>query len=105
LQHYLFPAGGEGIYLVVNERGEFKEDTFNKAMSTIQENMGEDPADPKSGKGRKGKTKKGGSDKKGECRRGLRGNIFNTKFRVHRFIQNYQDDHDEELQSGHYILL
>ena len=23
LQHYLFPAGGEGIYLVVNEKGEF----------------------------------------------------------------------------------
>ncbi len=66
LQHYLFPAGGEGIYLVVNERGEFREDTFNKAMSKIQDNMGEDPADPKSGKGKKGKTKKGGNDKKGE---------------------------------------
>ncbi len=66
LQHYLFPAGGEGIYLVVNERGEFREDTFNKAMSKIQDNGGEDPADPKSGKGKKGKTKKGGnSDKKG----------------------------------------
>jgi len=66
LQHYLFPAGGEGIYLVVNERGEFREDTFNKAMGKIQDNGGEDPADPKSGRGKKGKTKKGGtSDKKG----------------------------------------
>ncbi|KAF8908086.1 rRNA-processing arch domain-containing protein [Gymnopilus junonius] len=64
LQHYLFPAGGEGIYLVVNEKGEFREDTFAKAMGKLQESMGEDPADSKGGKGRKGKTKKGG-DKKG----------------------------------------
>ncbi|EIW76056.1 antiviral helicase [Coniophora puteana RWD-64-598 SS2] len=64
LQHYLFPAGGEGIYLVVNEKGEFREDNFTKAMGLLQDKMGEDPADPKSGKNRKGKTKKGG-DKKG----------------------------------------
>ncbi|KAF8634053.1 hypothetical protein AX17_004317 [Amanita inopinata Kibby_2008] len=65
LQHYLFPAGGEGIYLVVNEKGEFKEDNFSKAMGKLQESMGDDPADPKAGKGKKGKTKKGG-DKKGQ---------------------------------------
>ena len=64
LQHYLFPAGGEGIYLVVNEKSEFKEDNFSKAMGSLQDKQGEDPADPRSGKGRKGKTKKGG-DKKG----------------------------------------
>ncbi|KIM76880.1 hypothetical protein PILCRDRAFT_825880 [Piloderma croceum F 1598] len=64
LQHYLFPAGGEGIYLVVNEKGEFREDNFSKAMGMLQEKMGDDPADPRSGKGRKGKSKKGG-DKKG----------------------------------------
>ncbi|EPQ51568.1 antiviral helicase [Gloeophyllum trabeum ATCC 11539] len=64
LQHYLFPAGGEGIYLVLNEKGEFREDNFTKAMGMLQEKQGEDPADPKSGRGRKGKTKKGG-DKKG----------------------------------------
>ncbi|KAF8958427.1 rRNA-processing arch domain-containing protein [Flammula alnicola] len=64
LQHYLFPAGGEGIYLVVNEKGEFREDNFSKAMGKLQDSMGEDPADSKGGKGKKGKTKKGG-DKKG----------------------------------------
>ncbi|KAF8443754.1 antiviral helicase [Boletus edulis BED1] len=63
LQHYLFPAGGEGIYLVVNEKGEFKEDNFSKAMGSLQDKMGEDPADPQSGKGRKGKSKKGGEKK------------------------------------------
>ncbi|KAG7096381.1 ATP-dependent RNA helicase mtr4 [Marasmius oreades] len=65
LQHYLFPKGGEGIYLVVNEKGEFREDNFSKAMGELQERIGEDPADPKGGKGRKGKTRKGG-EKKGE---------------------------------------
>lgn len=63
LQHYMFPAGGEGIYLVVNEKGEFREDNFSKAMGKLQDAMGEDPADPKGGKGRKGKTKKGGEKK------------------------------------------
>ena len=65
LQHYLFPAGGEGIYLVVNEKGEFREDNFSKAMAIMQDNMGDDPADPKSGRGRKGKSKKGHDNKKG----------------------------------------
>ncbi|KIP11280.1 hypothetical protein PHLGIDRAFT_489254 [Phlebiopsis gigantea 11061_1 CR5-6] len=65
LQHYLFPAGGEGIYLVVNEKGEFREDNFTKAMGMLQEKQGDDPADPKAGKGRKGKTKKGSGEKKG----------------------------------------
>lgn len=60
LQHYLFPMGGEGIYLVVNEKGEFREDNFQKAMGMVAEKQGEDPASVNSGKGRKGKTKKGG---------------------------------------------
>ncbi|KAF7324776.1 hypothetical protein MKEN_00519400 [Mycena kentingensis (nom. inval.)] len=61
LQNYMFPCGGEGIYLVVNEKGEFREDNFNKAMAKLQEGMGEDPADSRGGKGKKGKTKKGGN--------------------------------------------
>ncbi|KAJ8088841.1 ATP-dependent RNA helicase mtr4 [Marasmius tenuissimus] len=62
LQHYLFPKGGEGIYLVVNEKGEFREDGFSKAMGEVQERIGEDPADSQGGKAKleKGKTKKGG---------------------------------------------
>ncbi|KAJ7049427.1 rRNA-processing arch domain-containing protein [Mycena amicta] len=61
LQNYMFPSGGEGIYLVVNEKGEFREDNFNKAMGKLQEGMGEDPADSRGGKGKKGKTRKGGN--------------------------------------------
>lgn len=65
LQHYLFPAGGEGIYLVVNEKGEFREDNFSKAMGKLQEGQGDDPADAKGGKGKKGKSWKGGDKKDG----------------------------------------
>ncbi|CAO1370413.1 unnamed protein product [Diamesa tonsa] len=51
LQHYLFPAGGEGIHLVVDEKGNFKEDNFNAAMNVLQ-NAGE--ASKGDTKGRKG---------------------------------------------------
>ncbi|XP_045614688.1 exosome RNA helicase MTR4-like isoform X1 [Procambarus clarkii] len=36
LQHYIFPAGGEGIYLSVDETGKFREDNFNTAMTILQ---------------------------------------------------------------------
>lgn len=35
LQHYIFPAGGDGIHLVVDEKGNFKEDNFNTAMNLL----------------------------------------------------------------------
>lgn len=35
LQHYLFPAGGDGIHLVVDEKGRFKEDNFRRALASI----------------------------------------------------------------------
>jgi hypothetical protein len=59
LQHYLFPAGGDGIFLVVDEKSQFREDNFQKAMGGLAALEGEDPANPNGGKGRKGKTKKG----------------------------------------------
>lgn len=63
LQHYLFPAGGDGIHLVVDEKGNFREDNFQKAMGALAEGKGEDPAALDAGKGRKGKSKKGGATK------------------------------------------
>ncbi len=30
LQHYVFPAGGDGLYLVMDEKGNFREDNFQK---------------------------------------------------------------------------
>eukprot|EP00698_Gefionella_okellyi_P004389 TRINITY_DN14051_c0_g1_i1.p1 TRINITY_DN14051_c0_g1~~TRINITY_DN14051_c0_g1_i1.p1 ORF type:complete len:1036 (-),score=267.67 TRINITY_DN14051_c0_g1_i1:35-2956(-) len=35
LQHYIFPAGGEGLHLVVDEKGVFREDNFQKALSAL----------------------------------------------------------------------
>lgn len=41
LQHYFFPAGADGIYLVVDEKGTFREENFNKSlqMLTIQDDI------------------------------------------------------------------
>lgn len=35
LQHYIFPAGGDGLHLVVDEKGNFREDNFQKALATL----------------------------------------------------------------------
>jgi ATP-dependent RNA helicase DOB1 len=61
LQHYLFPSGGDGIHLVVDEKGTFREDNFQKAMGALSDSRGEDPASAEAGKGKqKGQTRKGG---------------------------------------------
>ena len=39
LQHYLYPTGGEGIYLVVDEKGNFRENNFAKAIQVIEEDL------------------------------------------------------------------
>lgn len=65
LQHYFFPAGSEGIHLVVDEKGQFREDNFQKAMSAIADKKGDDPADAmakRKGRGKDKKLNKGGND-------------------------------------------
>ncbi|XP_076140739.1 exosome RNA helicase MTR4 [Alosa pseudoharengus] len=60
LQHYIFPAGGDGLHLVVDENGEFREDNFNTAMQVLRDagdsggSSGGGKWDPK---GRRGGTK------------------------------------------------
>ncbi|EOR02115.1 ATP-dependent RNA helicase mtr4 [Wallemia ichthyophaga EXF-994] len=64
LQHYLFPAGGEGIHLVVDEKGQFREENFVKAMGALMDAGGEAPADAaKGGKNGKKGAKKGAGNK------------------------------------------
>ena len=36
LQHYVFPQGADGLHLVVDEKGKFREANFQRAMSTLQ---------------------------------------------------------------------
>jgi len=64
LQHYFFSQGADGIHLVVDEKGVFREDNFQKAMSSIADKQGDDPADVmarRKGKGKDKKTNKGGT--------------------------------------------
>ncbi|CAM9104113.1 unnamed protein product [Choristocarpus tenellus] len=36
LEHYIFPAGGDGLHLVVDDKGRFRENSFQRAMATLQ---------------------------------------------------------------------
>ncbi|RVE65965.1 hypothetical protein OJAV_G00121670 [Oryzias javanicus] len=60
LQHYIFPAGGDGLHLVVDENGDFREDNFNTAMQVLRD-AGDSGGGGGGGKwdprGRKGGTK------------------------------------------------
>ena len=60
LQHYLFPSGGNGIFLVVDDGGKFREENFQKAMAILEDRKGES-SNAVFGKGKKGKTWKGGA--------------------------------------------
>lgn len=35
LQHYIFPSGCDGLYLVVDEGGKFREGSFQKALNAL----------------------------------------------------------------------
>lgn len=35
MQHFLFPSGGEGLYLVVDDKSKFREDNFQRAMACL----------------------------------------------------------------------
>lgn len=36
LQHFVFPSGAEGLYLVVDEKSKFREDNFQRAMACLR---------------------------------------------------------------------
>lgn len=59
LQHYIFPAGGDGLHLVVDENGDFREDNFNTAMQVLRDagDTGGSSGGGKWDRGRKGGTK------------------------------------------------
>ncbi|KAJ5342015.1 Helicase C-terminal [Penicillium brevicompactum] len=64
LQNYFFPAGGDGMHLIIDEKGTFREKNFQEAMSTIAEKAGADSADPnakRKGKAKDGQVNKGGN--------------------------------------------
>ncbi|GJW54577.1 DExH-box ATP-dependent RNA helicase DExH10 [Tanacetum coccineum] len=66
LQHYVFPVGGSGLYLVVDENEQFREDNFLKLQDTFtkQKLMGGNQSGNSKSGGRiaKGGNASGGSD-------------------------------------------
>jgi ATP-dependent RNA helicase DOB1 len=50
LQHYIYASGSEGIYLVVDEKGNFKDENFNKAIAIVGEDHQLDKIMEKKGK-------------------------------------------------------
>lgn len=51
LQHFMFPAGGDGIHLILDEKGNFKEDNFNAAMQVLKDSGDASKGDQKGRKG------------------------------------------------------
>ena len=39
LQHYIYPTGGNGIHLVVDEKGNFRDANFAKAIATLEQDL------------------------------------------------------------------
>lgn len=63
LQHYIYPIGGTGIHNIVDTRGQFLTNNFEKAMSEI----GKQNPDDKRGGFRKGKGGRQSAPGKSEC--------------------------------------
>ena len=36
LQHYIFPCGGDGLHLIVNDKREFNDSEFSNAMNVLR---------------------------------------------------------------------
>lgn len=60
LQHYVFPMGGAGLYLVVDENEQFREDNFVKIQDTFSKQKS--GSAKFNGKTAKGRSSSGGSD-------------------------------------------
>eukprot|EP00526_Cylindrotheca_closterium_P029124 CAMPEP_0113649258 /NCGR_PEP_ID=MMETSP0017_2-20120614/26169_1 /TAXON_ID=2856 /ORGANISM="Cylindrotheca closterium" /LENGTH=1088 /DNA_ID=CAMNT_0000561611 /DNA_START=16 /DNA_END=3282 /DNA_ORIENTATION=- /assembly_acc=CAM_ASM_000147 len=83
LQHYIFPQGGEGLHLVVDEKGKFRENNFQKAMGTLQSgSMDVAAADAMLNSGNGKKRKRGGA--KG----GKKGGQFADLHRIVKLIMD-----------------
>eukprot|EP00929_Paragymnodinium_shiwhaense_P079590 TRINITY_DN4148_c0_g1_i1.p1 TRINITY_DN4148_c0_g1~~TRINITY_DN4148_c0_g1_i1.p1 ORF type:complete len:1051 (-),score=311.45 TRINITY_DN4148_c0_g1_i1:306-3458(-) len=65
LQHYLFPAGGDGVYMVVDDKGNFREDNFHKAVAALEKaaESSTNAPDQKKKKSQKGKAQAGDLEK------------------------------------------
>jgi superfamily II RNA helicase len=58
----LFPAGGDGIHLVVDEKSRFREDNFQRSIAALTDAKGDDPSGTQARGKKKGHTNKGGKN-------------------------------------------
>ncbi|RKP26080.1 rRNA-processing arch domain-containing protein [Syncephalis pseudoplumigaleata] len=65
LQHYLFPAGGDGIHLVVDEKGNFREENFQRAIAVLAEKQQAQEAELDAGGSGRGQKHRGNKKKEG----------------------------------------
>lgn len=86
LQHYIFPAGGDGLFLVVDEKSTFREDNFQKALAVLA--AGEATSSGQRGGGRAG----GGKGHRDGSRGGNRRNTGSDCYKIVKMImeRNYQ---------------
>ncbi|VAH93952.1 unnamed protein product [Triticum turgidum subsp. durum] len=61
LQHYVFPIGGSGLYLVVDENGQFREDNFLKLQDTFAKQPSQLDGKKNGGPKASGRIAKGGN--------------------------------------------
>ena len=73
LMHYVFPAGGSGIYNVVDEKARFKSDNFTKAISAIKSKVHVQGGLEDGGGGGRGRGGRDGSTLSGGGKGGGRG--------------------------------
>ncbi|KAJ2630557.1 ATP-dependent RNA helicase mtr4 [Coemansia sp. RSA 1290] len=78
LQHYLFPQGGDGIHLVVDEKSQFREENFQRAITSLQEAQGQAADDVK---------KRGTKTNKGK-QQGTKSDIYKIVKMI--MVRNYQ---------------
>ena len=46
LQHFMFPSGGDGLFLIVDERSTFREDNFQTAIAALTSSAADAGAQP-----------------------------------------------------------
>jgi ATP-dependent RNA helicase DOB1 len=65
LEHYIIPSQGNGLHLVVDKQGKFRDENFQKAMAELTAGSEKEEEDSKGGgKSKKGPKKKSQADKK-----------------------------------------
>jgi ATP-dependent RNA helicase DOB1 len=75
LQHFVYPAGADGMFMVVDERNTFSEDAFSKAVSALND---AEAATASS---------KGGSSSSGDVQKGSNGKKKDEKSDVRKIVE------------------